>query len=232
MKIYNFAVVSVALFLLAGCWTVSETEYPEVSAISIAKLPAGKNLSVSLSGFDVKLQKYVVPEGHEAMPTNADDRVDGPCVRENNSTNVYYCTRNTTTRKLIDRASVGLERKGYSVVAVQPQYVIDVAFDGPHDREYDVLKQVGLMICTIFTAEKNMETWNAKLKVYDRADKKVVFEKDYTQTYEVAIWGPIPIASPGCSSKITCTAASSWALTALTDLAIADAAGFLADKAK
>ena len=229
MKTNIFFVVGAASLLLAGCWTLSETEYPEVS---IDRLAAGKTVSVSLAGFEAHVPKYVPVEGHEAMPTSADDRIDGPCVMENSSSNVYYATRNTVTRKLIDRASVGLERKGYTIVNDNPQYVIEVKFDGPKVRDYDALKQAGLMILSVFTAEKDVETWTAQLKVYDRSSLKAVFEKDYEQVREVTVWGPIPVASPACSPKIPPRASSSWALTALTDLAIADAAKFLSDKAK
>lgn len=229
MKINSFAVVGLASALLSGCWTLSETEYPEVA---IDHLPAGKAISVSLVGFEAEIQKYVPIEGHETMPTNAGDRVDGPCVKDSCATNVYYFTRTTVARKLTDRAAVGLERKGYEISNDNPQYVVELKFEGPFDRDYDVLKQAGMMLCTLFTCEKNAETWNAKLRVYDRAAKKWTFEKSYTQTHEIAIWGPIPIASPACDEKITCTASSSWALTALTDLAIADAAKVMSGKAK
>ena len=68
MKINTcLAACSVSL-LFSGCWTVSETEYPDVE---VTRLPAGKAASVSLSGFEVDLQKYVPVEGHEQMKTNA-----------------------------------------------------------------------------------------------------------------------------------------------------------------
>ena len=225
MKINAFLFITSVSILLSGCWTVSETEYPDVE---VARLPAGKTASVSFSGFEVELQKYVPIEGHEEMKTNKDDRVDGPCVKDNSATNVFYATRNTASRKLIDRASVGMERKGFDIKTMNPDYVIDMKYEGPFDRDYDAFKWLGLSICTIFTADKNMETWTGRLRVFDRASKKMVFEKSYTNEYAVAVWGPIPVASPACHPKITCTACSSAALTAMTDEAIADASKFLA----
>ena len=224
MKINNLLFVGSVSILLSGCWTVSETEYPDVE---VARLPAGKTMSVSFSGFEAELQKYVPVEGHEEMKTNAKDRVDGPCVKDNSATNVFYVTRNTVSRKLIDRASVGMERKGFDIKTMNPDYVIEMKYEGPFDRDYDAFKWLGLSICTIFTADKNMETWTGHMRVFDRASKKMVFEKGYTNEYSVAVWGPIPIASPACHPKITCTACSSAALTAMTDEAIADASKFL-----
>ena len=225
MKINAFLFITSVAILLSGCWTVSETEYPDVE---VARLPAGKTASVSFSGFEVELQKYVPIEGHEEMKTNKDDRVDGPCVKDNSATNVFYATRNTASRKLIDRASVGMERKGFDIKTMNPDYVIDMKYEGPFDRDYDAFKWLGLSICTIFTADKNVETWTGRLRVFDHASKKAIFEKHYTNEYSVAVWGPIPVASPACHPKITCTACSSAALTAMTDEAIADASKFLA----
>ena len=229
MKINTLFVVASASLAFSGCWTVSETEYPDVE---VARLPAGKAASVSFSGFEVELQKYVPVEGHEEMKTNANDRVDGPCVRANNATNVFYATRNTISRKLIDRASVGMERKGFEIRTMRPDYVIDMKYEGPFDRDYDAFKWLGLSICTIFTADKNVETWTGRMRIFDRKTRKQVFAKDYTNEYSVSVWGPIPIISPACHPRITCTACSSAALAALTDEAIADASKFIADRLK
>ena len=229
MKINTLVVAGAVSLLFAGCWTVSETEYPDVE---VTRLPSGKATTVSFSGFEVELQKFVPVEGHEQMKTNAGDRVDGPCVKESTATNLFYMTRNTATRKLIDRASVGMERKGFEIRNANPQYVVDLKYTGPIDRDYDAIKWLGLSVCTLFTADKNAETWAGRLRVYDRASKQKIFEKHYTNEYSVAVWGPIPIASPACHPLITCTACSSAALSALTDEAIADASKAIADRVK
>ena len=229
MKNYTLLAAGFSALLITGCWTVSETEYPDVE---VAKLPTGRATSVSFSGFEVDLQKYVPVEGHEQMKTNADDRVDGPCVKENSATNQFYMTRNTVSRKLMDRASVGMERKGFDIKTHNPQYVVDMKYEGPFDRDYDALKWLGLSICTLFTADKNVQTWTGRVRVFDHASKKQVFEKSYTNEYSVAVWGPIPVASPACHPQITCTACSSAALTAMTDEAIADASKAIVSRVK
>ena len=229
MKANTLLVAGSISLLFAGCWTVSETEYPDVE---VTRLPQGKTVSVSLSGFAADVQKYWPVEGHEQMKTNAADRVDGPCVKDSSSTNIYYMSRNTVSRKLIDRASVGLERKGFEIKTSKPQYVVDMEFQGPFDRDYDTLKQLGLAVCTICTMEKDCERWTGHLQVFNRANNKQIFERYYTNEYSVAVWGPIPIASPACHEKITPSACNSWVLTAITDEAMADASKFLADQVK
>ena len=229
MKINTLSVVASVSLLFTGCWTVSEPEFPEAE---VTRLPAGKTVSVSLSGFSVDLQKYVPVEGHEQMKTNSGDRVDGPCVKASSATNVFYATRSTVSSKLMDRASIGLERKGFEIKTMKPQYVIDMKYEGPFDRDYDALKWLGLSLCTIFTADKNVETWTGRMRVFDYAAKKQLFVKHYTNECAVSVWGPIPIASPACHPRITCAACSSWALTAMTDEAIADASKFIADRVK
>ena len=228
MKTSSF-VCALAVTALAGCWTVSETEYP---VVKVTPLPAGKTLTVSLAGFEAEVPEYIPVEGHEQMPVAAGDRTDGPCVKAMSCTNEYSFLCSTIARQLIDRAAVGLERKGFTIQNMSPDYVIELKFSGPVVPDYDVLKQVGRQIFTIFTYEQITETWSAKLRIYDRTNKKWIFEKDYVQEYSDAEWGPIPVASPACAPKIRPSAASSWALTALTDLAIADASAALANKAK
>ena len=229
MKINTLLAAGSLALSFSGCWTVSETEYPDVE---VARLPAGKSVSVSLSGFEVDLWKYVPVEGHEQMKTDSADRVDGPCVKASSAANVFYATRNTTSCKLIDRVSIGLERKGFEITAMRPQYVIDMKYEGPFGRDYDALKWLGLSICTVFTADQNVETWTGRMRVFDRATKKQVFEKSYTNECAITVWGPIPLVSPACHPKITCTACSSQALTAMTDEAIADVSKFIADRLK
>ena len=229
MKIANFLVGAACAVVLSGCWTVSETEYPQGA---IRKLPQGKTMKVSVIGFKTGLYEYTPTPGHEAMLTNLDDCVDGPYAKANVVTNTYAGLLSVPANRMIARAEIGLERKGYTIVKVNPQYVVEVNFAGPFPRDYTVLKQVGLAICTLFTMEKETAKWTARLNVYDRATNKVVFTRDYTQEYEVSVWGPIPVASPACEPKITEHAANNWAVTALSDRAIDDASDFLFGKVR
>ena len=56
MKTNVLLVAGAVSLLFSGCWPIFETEYPD---IEVARLPSGKTVSVSFSGFEVELQKYV-----------------------------------------------------------------------------------------------------------------------------------------------------------------------------
>ena len=219
----------VGLLAVSGCWTLSETDYPEVA---INRLPAGKTVLVSCDNFGGGPFKYVPVAGHEVMATNVDDRLDGPCQKEDlRSTNGMGLLALATSR-LQSRVEAGLERKGYTIKHLNPKYAIALTFEGLSPRDYTVLKQLGLGLCTLFTMEKEVVSWKARLRIRDQQSRKIVFEREYEQEYEVSVWGPIPVASPACHPKITENAANCWALTALADRATADAAAFLQDKAQ
>lgn len=207
---------------LAGCWTVSETAYPEVT---VASVPQGRRIAVRLSDFRTGVNVYAPVEGHASMNPEEAEETRQP-------TNAVHALQRTATGCIVSRVVAELKRKGYAIDHMNPDYTIEVKFRGPEFYEYDLLRQLGYMVCTLLTAEKNEVTWSATLTVYDKAGKKSLFTKEYVQNYQVTIWGPIPIASPACNVKGTERAASSWALTALSDAALADATAFIADSRK
>jgi len=215
----------VASTLLSGCWTVSETEFPTVS------VPEGKGVRVRLTNFRTGVYDYCPVEGHESMSTN---EVDELLIGQDRATqtDVSWMMQYSASGRLVSRTVAELKRKGYEINRKNPQYVIEVKFSGPRFPDHDVARQLGYALCTLFTAENMVVIWTAELKVRDGATNKVLFEKSFEQTYDVVIWGPIPIASPACSTKVSYDGANSWALTALNDRVIAEATAFIAGRAK
>jgi len=222
MKIASVFFCAVSLFL-AGCWTVSETEYPTVSVAE------GKGVRVKLANFRSGIYNYVPVEGHESMTTNAMDELLVNQTRVTD-TETSWRMQHAASGRLVSRMVAELKRRGYVIDMKKPQYVIDVQFSGPVFPGYDVLRQVCYGICTLFTAENMSVTWSATLKVRDGATDKVVYRKDFEQTYDVTVWGPVPVASPACCAKTSHAGANSWALTALADCALADATAFIAGR--
>ena len=226
----SFVVVGLLSLAVSGCWTVSETEFPQVE---VTQAPAGKPITVKLSNYRTGVYDYVPVEGHEAM-SNACAQASAEESKRQQAAYVDstmgWGLQNSASGRLVSRSIAELERKGYKIDRENAEYIIELKFESEPDDH--VLRQVGYMICTLFTAEKNEVDWKAHLAVYDSAYEKVLFSKDYEQNYQVTMWGPIPVASPACSKKSTDRAGNSWALTALSDRALADATAFIAGQRK
>ena len=226
----SFIIVGLLSLSVSGCWTVSETEFPQVE---VTQAPAGKPITVKLSNYRTGVYDYVPVEGHEAM-SNACAKASAEESKRQQAAYVDltmgWGLQNSASGRLVSRSIAELERKGYKIDRENAEYIIELKFENEPDDH--VLRQVGYMICTLFTAEKNEVDWKAHLAVYDSTYEKVLFSKDYEQNYQVTMWGPIPVASPACSKKNTDRAGNSWALTALSDRALADATAFIAGQKK
>jgi len=223
MKTLSSLLCAGSLFL-TGCWTLSETEYPSVA------VKPGRGERIRLADFKTGIYSYHFVEGHESMSGTEPDAkmVDQEMVAQDAS----WMMSDTASGRLVARTVAELGRKGYKVSKQDPNYVIELGFSGPVLPEDDFLLQLGYIFGTLFTAEKSVVTWTAHLKVRDGATNAVLYERDIDQTYELTVWGPIPVASPGCCEKIDKGSTNCWVLTALTDRAVADATAFISGRAK
>ena len=224
-----FAIVSVVA--LSGCFTVKETAYPQTT---VTALPENKSISVKVQGFAATVMDYAAIYGHETVWVSGRPRghhgwTPGHYATMTSST---YVPQLRTTDFFLNRASTGMEMAGYVTKAQQPDYVVSVDFGGPFVSDSERGIEALWLILSIFTADYSVQTWTAKLKIYDNKTGKVVFHHDYSQRYEVAVWGPLPILSPAGSSKTAVNAMQSWCLTALTDRVTADATAFIASRVK
>lgn len=221
--------LAIATALFAGCFTISETEFPSVVQTSI---PADKNLSVQLSGFEATVTTYVPVYGYETILSSA----PGPRHRRHLYTTTVatetYIPQVNNTTAFIDRATDTLEKCGYTLQTTQPRYRIDVDFSGPFVSGTESAASFAWLLFTAFTTDYGVQTWTARMKIYDMATGKVCVFKDYTQKYESYVWGPLPIFSPAGSDKSSYNSMQSWCLTALTDRLMADATAFLATVAQ
>ena len=228
MKVNTLLVAGAVSVVFTGCWTVSETEYP---VVDVTQAPAGAPIKVRLENYRTGVYNYVPVEGHESMDPES-GRTSAEEARRQQAdmgdSTVAFGLQGTASGRIVSRSIAELERKGYKIDRTHPDYVISARFTGPEYYDYDMLRQLGYMICTLFTAEKSEVTWRAHLAVYNSDMTKVLHEKDFEQNYQTTVWGPIPIASPACNVKVTEHASSSWALTALSDQVLAEATAFIA----
>lgn len=218
-----------AAALLAGCFTVKETEFP---ASSMTALPKGREVSIKLQGFAASVTDYMSVHSYDTVWVHGRPRgryhwAPGHYATMTSTT---YVPQVRQTDFFLDRARTCAEEAGFVTQAQQPDYLVDVAFNGPFVTDSERGVQALWLVLSILSADYSVQTWTAKIKIYDNKTGKMVFHHDYSQRYEVAVWGPLPILSPAGSSKNTYNAMQSWCLTALTDRAMADATAFLASE--
>lgn len=219
--------------LLAGCFTVHHSEYPEVQ---MSRLPEGKRMSVQLTGFEAALTTYVPVYGYETVYRHHGyyhhGHYRGGYYSPETYTTTTYLPQVNPTTAFVERAQEALEGSGYLVNATGATYRVEVKFAGPVVTDGDRTAEVLWLLLSGLSADYGAQTWTAKLKIYDTASGALVMHSDYTQKYSAAVWGPLPILSPAGSDRTEYNTMQCWALTALTDRTMADASAFLAAKAK
>ena len=222
-------IATAALSTLMGCFTVKETEFPQTS---MTALPAGKDISVKIQGFAATVIDYAAVHAYDTVWVGG-----RPCGRYGWRPGHYATVASSTyipqaraTEYFLERARTNVESSGFITQAQQPDYLVDVAFGGPFVSDSEMGRTALWMILSIFTADYSTQTWTAKVKIYDNKTGKMVFHRDYSQPYEVTVWGPLPLLSPAGSSKNSANAMQSWCLTALTDRTTADITAFLSGK--
>lgn len=221
-----------AILLLAGCWTVREAELPKAA---IGSLPEGKELKVQIAGFDASFTTYDVAYGYTTV-----NRFGGPYYGRRGGyrygfgattySTTEYIPRTQATSVYRDRAADAFERAGCILQAADPQYRVEVRFEGPFAESGDDWAMAGWLFCTVFTADFGAQNWTARVKVHDLSNGKLIHQQDISVRDEAVVWGPIPIFSPSCASRTSVNVLKSNCLTALTDLAVADAVAFLAER--
>jgi hypothetical protein len=212
--------------LAAGCWTFNETPYPEVE---IHESPAGTNLTVAVTGFAATLTDYAtVHEFHTVyVPGYVGRRYCRPGYFETVPT-VAYVPQARPTDMFQRRAKDEFEKAGFTVGAPVPDWTVDVEFTGPIVTTGDAAKQAAWVLCTLFFCDYNTATWTAKLRVRDNRTGRLVFHRDYVQRYETNSFGIVPLFGISSCPNTSMSYMQSWCLGALTDMAVADAASYLA----
>ena len=232
LRLFGDSAMAAALCVTAGCWTVRETERP---AIAMTSVPTDANVRVQVAGFDATKLSYLPTYGYTTITDfggpycyGRHGRYYGGGLRTTTVSTTSFVPQVEPTAVFRDRATDALERSGCLVQTAEPQYRVEVRFDGPFSADGDGWATAGWMLCTLFTANYEAQTWTAKLKIHDLKTGKLLLERDYSQHYEIVVWGPIPIFSPGCSDQTSSGRIMSWCLETLTDTAVAEALDFLA----
>lgn len=225
------------LALLAGCFTLRQTEMP---ATQMTRAPEGRDVKVALSGFAAMLTEYIPVYGYETV--YVDHGWYGRRGRHGRRGGWYGGHFETaSTETLIPqtraneafrlRAQALLEENGFLLRAAPADYTVDVTFAGPFVSSSETAAEWAWMLCTVLTTEYSVQTWTAKLKVYDNKTGRVLFHEDYSQTYEDLVFSPLFFVGLAGYTENTFGHMQNWCLTALTDRSMAAATAFLARQA-
>lgn len=230
MEHHNFFLFAFSFsLLLSGCWTVKETEHPSVA---VTALPAGKEIRAQVAGFDATYISYDTAYSYSTVSGWSGPRYGrrgwhgggfGTAV----STTTSYIPRAERTNAYRNRAVDVLEQAGFLLKTNDPQYQIEVTFAGPFSEDGDGWAKFGWLVCTLFTADYDGATWQAKLRVRDLKSGKLLYAKDIAERDEAVVWGPIPLFSPAGSDRTSEVTMKHICLAALTDKAVAEAVAFL-----
>jgi len=218
--------------IFSGCWTVRQPVAPNIPSVSLSK---GREIHVQLAGFDAQVTKYVPAYGYATVTTFGGPYYCGPhhcCYDPGIGTamvsSTEYLPQTEATAVYRDRATDALEHAGCILKTKDPQYRVEVRFEGPTSEKGDGWAAFGWAVCTLLTADYAAQDWTAKLRIHDLKTGKLVYEKDHLQRYETVVWGPIPLFSPLSSDRTSESVMQDWCLTVLTDVTVADALSFLA----
>ena len=223
----------VPLFLLAGCFTLKQTEVPNVQ---LTQAPAGRDIKVSCTGFAATITTYVPVYGYQTAYVS-----HGPYYHHGRRSwygGGHYET--TTSQTLVPqvqasqaylvRAQNLLEDAGYLLRAPQPDYTVEVTFDGPFVKGDEQAVEFAWMFLSVFSAEYSTQTWTAKLRIHDGKTGRIVFSQVYTQKFEDCVWSPLFFIGLAGYAENTFNFMQNWCLGVLTDRTMADATAFLSTK--
>ncbi len=222
------------VLLLAGCFTLKQTEMPQVQ---MARAPEGRDVKVAVAGFAATVTDYIPVFGTQTVYVD-----HGPYVGRHGGrvwggghyetvTSETLVPQTRASEAFLRRAQTLLEDAGYLVRAPQPDYTVEVTFGGPFVRDDERAVEWAWMLLSVFSAEYATQTWTAKLRVYDAKTGRVLFTRDDVQKYEHCVWSPLFfVGLSGCTEN-TFNFMQGWCLTALTDRAVAAATAFLAPHA-
>lgn len=225
----------VPLALLAGCFTLKQTEVP---GVQLSHAPEGRDIRVAVSGFEATVTSYIPIYGYQTVYVD-----HGPYYYGHRRHGWYggywgghYETATTetlvpqvsATDAYLRRAKTLLEDAGFLLNAPQQDYKIDVTFGGPMVTDDERAVAFAWMVLSVFSAEYATQTWTAQLRIYDAKTGRVVLSRQYAQKYEDCVWTPLPIIGLAGCTENTPNFMQNWCLGVLTDRVVADATAFLA----
>lgn len=212
-------------FLLSGCWTFGETEYPQASLTAAPKTHG----AIALSGFESFVTDYEAVQGFRTVyvPGHHGRHYCSPGYFESVPC-VDYIPQRHSSDMFLRRAQDAFEQAGFVLTTDSSACRVDVSFEGPYAESGEIWKTLGWTVGTLFFCTHDAMRWTARLRIRDGQTGRLLFHRDLTQSYSVGVFGLIPLFGPFSCDKISAAQMQSWCLSALTDRACAEASAFLA----
>lgn len=223
----NRSLIFSSLLLLSGCFTVSESEYPQYPMTALPEAASGA--TVVLRGFEATFVDTIPIHSYQQV------YVPGHYGRRHyhaghfeTVTTTTYVEQTRESAQFVEQATDRMEAAGFNVRANPADYIVEARFEGPFsgDRDPGAWRAL-LWLCTAFTADKDADTWKAKLKIYDNRSGRLLFTRDYQEEYSAACFSPIPVFGPMCYERTERNYMQAWCLTALTDRLTSEASSFI-----
>lgn len=218
------------LFALAGCFTLKQTEIPQVQ---MSRAPEGRDVKVAVSGFSATVTTYIPVYGYQTVYVDHGPSYYGPRRRVWHGGHYETTTSETlvpqvnVTDAYLRRAQALMEDSGFLLRAPQPDYTVEATFDGPFVRDDERAVEFAWMFLSVLSAEYSTQTWTAKLRIHDAKTGRVLLSQEYSQKYEDCVWSPLFfIGLAGCTENSP-NFMQNWCLGVLTDRVVADATAFL-----
>lgn len=217
------------LAMLAGCFTISQSEYPKVELSTVTN-----GVKVQVEGFQAAVIDYTPIYSTSTYVTHGGwygphhRHYAGPMVGTYTTQTYVPTLRNTDVFQ--QRAAANLEKAGCILRAVPAKYTVSGSFGGPVQEDTAALKSVGVFVGSILSARFEMLSYTAEVKVYECATGKLVFNRTYNQDYFASGWSPIPLFGIMDFEKVQGEYMKSWCLAALTDRITADVTSFLSQQ--
>ena len=227
----NALTLALPLVLAAGCFTLSQSEYPKTELSPVA------GVKVQLEGFQTTVVDYTsvystsmfVAPGPGWHGPHHRPHPGGPYVGTYTTETYVPTLRNSDV--FLQRAMSNLEKAGCILRAAPAKYTVAGTFGGPVAAESAAFKSLGVFLGSLLSARFEMLTYSAEVKIYDTASGQLLFSRVYSQDYHASGWSPLPIFGIMDFEKVQASYMKSWCLAALTDRITADVTAWLASNA-
>ena len=221
----------VAATALTGCFTVYETDFPEVV---MTKVSGDKKVAVE--GFLATVVSYTpiyttetsfVGHGPYMYGRHHRHYRPGPGPMMATTTTETLIPQVSTTDAYVKRVQSRLEDAGCILRSSPAKDVVSGEFAGPFNPPGANWRRAGIDLGTALFAMYDTASYTLSVKVYDQETGKPLFAQNYEQTYSATGFSPLWILGLMAYDNLTTSFQQGWCMSALVDRAIADVSAFL-----